>query len=127
MATWNELSWEALDSSRRLMEYERYRSSVNRAYFAAYAKLTSALVASRSVAFANGNNPTHQQLPDLVLNHLPHRILPLHRRRDIKRGIENLRKARIEADYAPQSTIQRHEALQALKLACDIIQSVEKL
>ncbi|MBM3240217.1 hypothetical protein FJZ31_28360 [Candidatus Poribacteria bacterium] len=64
MATWRELSLECLRVAKMLAGKGYWRSSVNRAYYAAYCVVTSELVA-RDVRFARGwNNPAHEQLLD---------------------------------------------------------------
>ena len=104
------MSLECLRAAKRLLQDGYLRRSVNGAYYAAYSAVTSDLTARR-VTFAHGwNNPSHEQLPDLVLNNMS---LPRNTRYQINRIMRRLRTARENADYRPAATIDR-----VLVLAC---------
>lgn len=68
MATWQELSRDNFQAATKLLNEGHLRSSVSRAYYAAYCAVTAELV-GQGVQFAHGwNNPAHDQLPELILN-----------------------------------------------------------
>ena len=104
------MSLECLRAARRLLQEGYLRRSVNSSYYAAYCAVTSELT-TRGVTFAHGwSNPSHEQLPDLVLNNT---TLPRNTRYQINRILRRLRTARENADYRPTASID-----QVLALAC---------
>lgn len=65
---WAERSQACLNAAKLLFDQELFRDSISRSYYAAYCAATGDLVARR-VSFARGwNNPSHEQLPDLILH-----------------------------------------------------------
>lgn len=66
--TWEEMSLVRLRAAKALVDLGFYRDSISRSYYAAYCAATSAVI-GRNVTFAFGRrNPSHDQLPDLLLN-----------------------------------------------------------
>jgi hypothetical protein len=99
---WLDLSLEAERAARRLLEEKMWRSSINRSYFAVYAAAAGNLSRNRQREFKNGRkNPGHEQLPDMIMNEGE---LPMSVRRKVSQTLRVLYKARIDADYRPQST-----------------------
>ena len=118
MATWTELSQEALQAAKKLAGQGLWRSSINRSYYAAYCAVSGELV-KRRVNFARGwQNPAHEQLPDLIENNL---ALPQTTRRRLKRIVRVLRKAREDADYRPGIVVNRALALDRLRDALTVM------
>ena len=113
METWKDLSTDSRDAAQHLLTEGRWRSSVSRSYYAAYAAVTAELVA-RKVTFplARGN-PDHHSLPKNIREDLTR--IPITRRRDLSHIILRLRAARIEADYMPVSTVGRDQAVEAMR------------
>ena len=109
---WQDISRNSRKAAQRLLDLECYRSSVSRAYYAAYAAVTSELVA-RGLLFAQArSNPDHAGLPAYVLNNLG--TLAQTTRFDINRAIRRLYALRIDADYVAEATLDRAMALSAL-------------
>ena len=101
---------ESLRASRKLAS-ECPRSSVSRAYYAAYAAVTQAL--PRTTTFPqNRNNPSHEQLPALVtvLGSLDRR-----NRRNVRQALSRLRNQREDADYRPRVGIDLAVAKDAVR------------
>jgi uncharacterized protein (UPF0332 family) len=97
--TWFELSHEMRRAAKILLQAKLYRASVSRSYFAVYAGVTGILIAKGKREFSQDRqNPSHEQLPDLVE---VEGSLPIETRRKIKRTLRRLAKARVEADYKP--------------------------
>ena len=69
-AQWRAISRNNRKAAQRLLEVGCYRSSASRAYCAAYAAVTSALIRQGITLAHDGNNPSHISLPVLVLNNL---------------------------------------------------------
>lgn len=119
-ASWEELSREGYAAARQLFDAGLLRSSVSRAYFAAYSAVTAHLV-RRGVTFARGRgNPPHETLHKLAQAYLP---LPGYQRKWLVAIVRRLRVARVEADYIPTSFLDRkigegllHDAAAVLRL-----------
>lgn len=112
MTTWEQMSEDCLRAAQALLDAGLLRRSVSSAYYAAYCAVTSELVA-RGVTFAHGwRNPSHEQLPDLVLNNTGWQRTT---RYQINRVLRRLRAAREDADYRPQAAVDRRLALACVR------------
>jgi uncharacterized protein (UPF0332 family) len=122
LATWAEMSRDSPRAANLLLDQGHLRSSISRAYYAAYCAIAGEL-ASIGVSFARGwNNPTHDQLPALVAHNLS---LPLATRRRINHSIRFLRGLREDADYRPGAAIKRADAIDCLQRAGWIMSTLE--
>jgi uncharacterized protein (UPF0332 family) len=122
VATWEELSRDCLQAAKRLAEVGHFRSSISRAYYAAYCAIAGASVA-RGVSFAHGwNNPAHDQLTGIVASHLSLRRWT--RRRMVSRT-RLLRRAREDADYRPRAFSGPEVARDCLQIASWILTTLE--
>ena len=118
MATCDEMSSDALRSAAILLHNEHFRSSVSRAYYAANSAITSKLN-EKKISFSHGwNNPGHDQLEKLVINHL---TLSRNQRYTIRKSIVMLRTSRENADYRSHVTINKAVAVEASILSNRII------
>ena len=91
-------------------------------YYAAYCAATRAVI-GRNVTFALGRkNPSHDQLPDLILNtgHIPKAT-----RRKLKTRLYFLRFTRENADYRPKAPINRALALECSYNAVSVIELLD--
>lgn len=123
MATWTELSVDSFESAKTLLERKRMRSSVSRAYYAAYSAITFELARTRGVTFAHGrNNPSHEQLPALIRHNLNRRRFPDPARRDLNKALRRLRFARVEADYVPSAHCDASVARNCLRDALFVLE-----
>ncbi len=119
---WRAMGLERLRAAKALLGAGLFRDSISRSYYSAYCAATSRL-ANQSVYFARGrNNPSHEQLPDLIQNA---GTLPLAVRRHINRSLRRLRRAREDADYRPGVTVDRTLALLCIHDATDILRLLE--
>ena len=65
---WEDMSRERLRAAKVLLDGGFYRDSVTRSYYAAYCAATSRVMGLGNL-FAHGRqNPSHEQLPDLIAN-----------------------------------------------------------
>lgn len=103
------ISLNSRKAAQHLLEAECYRSSVSRAYYAAYAAITSLLVRQGITLAYAGNNPSHLSLPALVINNLT--VLPLRGRFELNKSLRRLYAARIGADYDPLADVGQPAAL----------------
>lgn len=112
-ASWQLISFDSRKAAQRLLEAECYRSCVSRAYYAAYAAITSALIRQGIALGHGGNNPGHAGLPIYVLNNLTR--LPLTTRFEINKALRRLYRARAEADYVAAAMVDRLAAKKMLR------------
>ncbi|MCA9411398.1 MAG: HEPN domain-containing protein [Candidatus Omnitrophica bacterium] len=116
------MSLESLRSSKDLRDNGYWRSSVSRAYYAAYAAITGSL---GTQSFPRGwNNPSHAGLPNQISNE---GSLPESVRRKLKRNIRILRNMREDADYRPQRVVGKNEAIDALHNSSEILKLLEAI
>ncbi len=101
---WKRTALATLDTARSLRDHEDFRSCVSRIYYAAYQAATAICLAHEDADhFPNGwNNPSHEQLPDLVQNNGD---LSPPARRTAARILRLLRGFREDADYRPGRTV----------------------
>lgn len=125
MAKWHDVARDSLLACKILLAQHRHRSAVSRAYFAAYAALAGELLPVMGARFRfSDNNPSHGQLPSLILHHLPHRRFTESKRRNMRTALSNLWKARIQADYVPRVSVSESDARLAVKEACFLFQAL---
>jgi uncharacterized protein (UPF0332 family) len=115
------MSRDSLQAAKSLLEEGYLRSSISRAYYAAYCAVTADMI-TLGVSFPYGwNNPAHDQLPDLVLHNTP---WPRNRRYEINKALRRLRRAREDADYRPGSTIEHRDAVDVLRDASFVLRTM---
>lgn len=124
MATWQEMSLDCRDAAKELILGGRYRSGINRAYYAVYCGVTAKLEGKVTFHYG-GNNPSHESLQNLAENNLR---LPEERQRWIlRRAMRRLLAARVEADYVPTVTVDLATAIDALRDAESVLEILETL
>ena len=107
------MSRGCLKSAKLLMNGKCHRRSISSAYYAVYCMLTAEMV-RENVAFpADWNNPAHNQLSDLVLEH-PRRV-PKAGRYRLRQIVIRLRRAREDADYRPRANIDNATAVATIR------------
>jgi len=123
-ALWRRTALTTLGTAKQLRNSQDHRSCVSRAYYAAYQAATSICIAhDDAVNFPpNRNNPTHEQLPDLIANNGD---LPLNKRRSARRLLRELRTRREDADYKVGRTVGAQEAKAALLRAITLFERLE--
>lgn len=111
---WRNQAAQSLQAAQLLFDEGRYRDCASRAYYAAYQAATSICVAhGDSTNFPTGwNNPSHEQLPELILNNGG---FTRQERRTVVRLLRSLRTAREDADYRPGRTVDKQTAFNSLR------------
>ena len=122
MGTWREMSLDSRRAAQEALTAGCLRNSISRSYYAAYCAVTSKL-AGRFTFDYGGNNPAHNDLPNLIFHNLT--VVDEVNRRDIRQAVGQLWKARVEADYVPNAYIDRDIALNALRDASRILRLLE--
>ena len=119
---WEAMSLERLRAAKALLEAGFWRDSISRSYYAAYCAATSRVV-GRGITFAQGrNNPSHEQLPGLILNT---GSIPKSARRNVHTRLYSLRHAREDADYRPRAFISHSFALECIFKAAAVLELLE--
>lgn len=101
-------------AARELLVAERFRSSISRSYYAAYCAVTDALVGRVTFGYG-GNNPTHGELPNLIVSNLSG--VSMDARYKIRKSMRVLLAMRAEADYVPSVSLSATETRNALREA----------
>lgn len=116
---WRQASKERLASARHLLRGGFYRDAASRAYYAAYYAATSVCVLhGDSGQFPPGwNNPTHEQLPGLIL---ANGDLAADVRRQVRPLLRLLRVQRETADYRVGHGITEADATKVLRDAAKV-------
>lgn len=122
MATWDDLSEEALRAAKALLAEDCYRGCVNRSYYCVYCATASRLV-SKSVEFRHGwKNSAHEQLPGLIRGRFGD--MSKVNRLKLVNVLRRLRLARIDADYRPRITVNENLAKNALRDASSFLRII---
>ncbi len=113
-----------LDTAKLLQGHVDARSCVSRIYYAAYQAATSVCIAHGDLSrFPPGwNNPSHEQLPDLVQTNGD---LTLSARRTSARVLRLLRNFREDADYRPGRTVDAVTVRTALLAVATLFEVLE--
>ena len=120
-ATWVSMSIDACKASRKLRE-KHPRSAISRAYYAAYAAVTSELKKDPGVTFsADRGNPAHGSLLDYIQQSLPLQGHSAESVDDLRRCLRELRRDRERADYLPHASLDMDDAKEALRRAESVI------
>ncbi len=125
--SWYDLASNARKAASRLVS-ENYRSCLNRAYYAAYSKVTFALAAAPGVAFPAGREgPNHPGetgtggIRRLILSSMPDMDQP--RRIKLSELVGRLYTLRIDADYKPSVEVTDGDAREAVSIMNTIFDS----
>ena len=120
-----EAGKERLLSARHLLDGGFYRDSASRAYYAAFYAATAVCVLhGDSEKFPpNWNNPTHEQLPDLIQNNGD---LSREVRERVRVTLRFARQQRETADYRVGRAITKADAIEVIKLVASAMQSLEE-
>lgn len=95
---WRPMAQDSFNAANELIQTERWRSVLSRAYFAAYARSVAALT-DAGVRMPARGNPSHAGLPDLIRRHLG-KLSPA-RRESTAHAVAALYRYRLTSDYAP--------------------------
>jgi uncharacterized protein (UPF0332 family) len=118
------MSRECFRSATILREANLLRSSVSRAYYAAYCAAAGEVTKSGGTFQNQRPNPSHEALPNLLYHNLNKRKFSEPARREMKRAIMRLRGIRIVADYCPELTVSRSDVVGCLRDARRVIKGL---
>ena len=119
METWRELSYDALRGAEVLLAQGHYRSSVSRAYYAAYCGVTNEVIKKIKTFPRGWKNPPHELLPIYVKNNL---TITRAQKEEIAIDLRLLRLFREDADYRPETIIDEATARDCIRVAAEIQQ-----
>ena len=121
---WRETALLSLSTAKFIRNEVDNRSCVSRTYYAVFQLVTSVCIAhGDSSQFPVGwNNPSHEQLPDLIYNNGEY-TLPT--RRVIRKVLRELRILREDADYRMGQTVNAQTVRTALIMASTVFDRLE--
>ena len=121
---WKRMALVTLDTAKSLRDHSDNRSCVSRIYYAAYQAAASVCIThGDAVRFPVGwNNPSHEQLPDLVQNN---GSFDISARRTAARILRLLRNFREDADYRPGRTVDAAKVRTALLTVATLFEVLE--
>lgn len=103
------------------MREGRHRSSISRAYYAAYCAATHEIV-KKPTTFAHGwNNPPHEKVPAYIQSNLAMRQAA---KDTVNELITILRLFRVDADYRPSETVNERIARDCIRNAALVQQEL---
>ena len=110
---WQARAKQSLAAARDLFTGEHFSACANRAYCAAYQACVAVclLHGDRDKFPSEWNNPTHEQLPELLLNNGKYTLFA---RRRITATLLRLRRIREDADYRIGRTVDGDITLKCL-------------
>lgn len=116
------MSLDSLEAAKKLLAAGRWRSSLSRAYYAVYARVTAELAGKASFAVGR-EGPSHDDLPDLLFDYLT-RLSPRDRW-SYPRTVAFMYQSRVSADYKPSQTIGEAEARHAVSQSDAFFKAME--
>jgi len=125
---WLELARDARKSANELIELDRFRSCISRAYYAAYSKVTQELVVTAGLAMPlDREGPNHPGrlgtggIRRLIETSMPN--MQQDKRVKLSELVGRLYTLRIDADYKPSVTVEGRDAREAISIMKTIFDS----
>ena len=121
---WKLRALSSLYAAKILYREECFRDVASRSYYSAYQAATAICVEhGDAVNFPpEWNNPSHDQLPDLILNNGD---IPREDRKKIVRLLKFLRKNRENADYRAGITVDKMASSECLHATMTVLRMLE--
>ena len=111
---WKKLSTDAYDAALLLLQNERWRSMISRAYYAVFARATALLVVYGAPPPNGREGHNHAKLAALIIDHLGYLG---DQRFKIAAWVKTLYyDLRLKADYHPSASVDKGDARDALSL-----------
>jgi uncharacterized protein (UPF0332 family) len=110
--SWKDLSNGSLLAAEALLREGYHRSSVSRAYYAAYYAATHEIVQKLTTFSYGRKNPTHEKVPTYIQSNL---TLSQPKKDALTRLINTLRLFREDADYRPHMSIDDQTARDCIR------------
>ncbi len=108
-------------AAEQLLQEGRYRSSVSRAYYAAYCAATHEIIQKLTTFSQGRHNPSHENLPKYIQNNLT----ITHAKKDrISTLVLILRQFREDADYRPHISVDETIARDCVRDAAAVQQEL---
>jgi uncharacterized protein (UPF0332 family) len=108
------MAHESFGEASSLFDQKKFHSTISRAYYAVYAKVTHELISIPMQMPKDRKGPSHQKLRSLVIDNLKRLENP--KRETVARMVRKLYELRIEADYRPTCEIGKIHGRQAIAL-----------
>jgi uncharacterized protein (UPF0332 family) len=118
---WLNLANESRRSANELLQLDHYRSSISRAYYAAYAKVAHELVVTAHLSMPSGREgPSHPGkmgtggVRRMIESAMPN--MTAERRIKLSELIGRLYTLRVNADYRPSAIVEARDAREAISI-----------
>ncbi len=119
---WLDVARDARKSASILLTEDHYRSSVARAYYAAYSKIAHELVATAGLPMPPGREgPSHSRIRSLIETSMPN--MAQAKRDKLSEMLGRLYTLRIDADYRPSIEVEGTEAREAISIMKTIFEA----
>lgn len=123
---WWNMAQGSLKAAQELEVFGEQRSSVSRAYYAAYQSATALLLYAKQVPPAGREAWSHEVTPE-ALNNLPPKIVPLAIQEDLESRLSLLYEMRLVADYRSGEGITSLDLRTAVRSAAFFVKTVSTI
>ena len=120
---WKIVASENFNAANELSGTDFHRSTLSRAYYAAYAKVVSALI-QMNISMPSRGNPSHSKMPDLIQVHF--RKLSPGRRNSLEFAFSELYRRRVLADYSPDFEVSKGFVRKTLSFLGQVIRDTNE-
>lgn len=124
---WLEMALDSMQAANTLADNKFWRSSASRRYYAAFQAVTALLLYSRLTPPPDREAWSHEDTPDILLDHLIPLVSSRDRRKDLANRLRELYKVRVVADYIGSVAFSEERVSSARKDAGYIVKFAEKL
>lgn len=119
--TWLDVARDARKSANTLVQQENHRSAASRAYYAAYSKVTDALVAAGLTMPVGREGPAHKRIRPLIETSMPG--MDQSKREALSSMVGRLYTLRIDSDYKPSTIVSDKESREAVSILKTIFEA----
>ncbi len=123
---WWNMAQGSLKAAQELEVFGEHRSSVSRAYYAAYQAATALLLYAKQIPPAGREAWSHEATPE-ALNNLPPKIVPLTIQEDLENRLSQLYEMRLAADYRSKENITPLGLRAAVRSAAFFVKTISTI
>ncbi len=123
---WWNMAQGSLKAAQELEVFGEQRSSVSRAYYAAYQAATALLLYAKQVPPAGREAWSHEVTPE-ALNNLPPKVVPAVTQGDLERRLRRLYEMRLISDYRSEENITSLDLRIVVRSAAFFLRTVSSI
>ncbi len=106
---WLLMARESAEAAEQAAAADLYRSAASRYYYASYQAITAVLLYLRMVPPLGREAWSHEDTPDLIIEHFSPVMNNKRRRRAMAQQLRELYKIRVNADYMSAADVAKHK------------------